>query len=136
MPNVIMADQKGRYTLLASGSYTWAGGSTNLTVPVSYSGKAKMYGVNVNEPLANMAQTFCACVLIDDDIFPNVFRNPPDKAGFAYAFGRRSDNSFSAQSYTYANTGLNSERMALPNPSGSYPWRPNTYNWYIWGVSE
>lgn len=126
----------GRYTLLASGSYTWAGGSTTLRIPISYSGNAKMYGVIVNEPLPDTAQMICACALFDDDIFPNVFSNPTGNAGFIYDWGRRADNSFVASAYSYANVGLSSEQMSFVQVSSTYPWRLNTYNWYIWGVAQ
>lgn len=125
-----------RYTLLSSGSYTWASSGSTLSIPISFTGTPKMFGLIADEPLADTAQTVCACALFDDDILPNVFSNPTNNAGFIYAWGLRADNSFVPISATYEQAVLSSAQMTLTRLSSSYPWRANIYSWYIWGVAQ
>lgn len=124
----------GGYTLLASGSYTWAGGSSVIRIPVSYSGTPKMYGLIADEPLADTAQTICFCKLIDNDLFPEVFRCPDQNDGFVTAWGYRADNSIVHAKISVSHSALSESEMSCTATETTYPWRANTYSWYIWGV--
>lgn len=128
---------KSGYELLGSGSYTWAGGSATLSIPVSYTGTAKQFGAIAVEPIADTAQSVCFCELTDAQLLPSEFAAPDHQVGYGFAWGHRADNTIVLESYTGGVTGsLSASQISVGRISTTYPWKANTYNWYIWGVAQ
>lgn len=124
---------KSGYELLGSGSYTWAGGSTTITIPISFSGTPKLFGLIADEPIANAGQAMCVVKLIDGDLYPEEFLASDQKNGFINAWGLSSAGTVMHNFVGYEQFGMNSTQMTCTQFSASYPWKENTYRWYIWG---
>lgn len=123
----------GGYELLGSGTYTWAGGSTTLTVPVSYTGTPKLFGLIADEPIADTAQAMCVCKLTDSELYPGVFLASDNKNGFINAWGLSSAGVVFHNFVGYEQFNMSASQMTCTQFSSSYPWKANTYSWYIWG---
>ena len=124
----------GGYELLGSGSYTWAGGSSTLSIPISFTGTPKLFGLIADEPLADTAQMVCVCKLGDGSLFPDVFHSPDRRDFFVSGWGRGADNATVHEVVSLEDPKMSASQMVCTKASAAYPWRANTYSWYIWGV--
>lgn len=121
----------GGLTLLASGSYTQVSG-IDLTIPVTFTGTPKLFVVCVDEELENVGQSLAAAMWVGDlnNDYASFF---PD--GFVETKVKTANNTYG---YYYINPGgstayINSTQIKLYRTSNNYPWKPNDYNWYIYG---
>ena len=119
----------GGLQLLASGSYTNASTTTAVTIPVSYSGTAKMVLVTKDEVDADLGEMIAWWYLVNYEPSRafNIFGVINSITRYKTATGNPT-TLFSNSSTTLTSTTI---RVAQYGPS--YPVQSGDYNWYIWG---
>lgn len=124
------------YELLGSGSCDWDGGSTTITIPVAYSGMPKLFGLIADEAIADTAQAMSFCKLIDGEVYPEEFVPPDEKVGMIKAWGLSAAGVTMHNFVSTEQAALSSSQMSCTQFSASYPWKANTYKWYVWGSPD
>lgn len=125
----------GPFALLASGSYTVSGTQAGaVSIPVSFTGTAKLLVLIADEDLQDVGQTLVAIRAL-----PEMFSALPWSSSLPEGFGQyrvRTANN------AYGNVQLTSSQMYLKDSnatlyvsraSNNYYFQPNTYSWYIYG---
>ncbi len=127
---------KSGYELLGSGTYTWAGGSQTLTIPISFTGTPKMFGLIADEPIADTAQMVSVCKLAGSGLLPDVLHSPDQRDFFVTGWGQGADNAVVHEVVSLGDPKMSATQMVCTKFSETYPWKANTYSWYIWGENS
>lgn len=119
------------YTLLASGSYTYTGSAAQtLSIPVTYTG-TPYYGYAVaDEIIASTNQSYCFVALERNMPFSQYLK--AGKTGVTSAVD--TTGALKTDAINSSN-GIAASAFYLSRANNTYLIQPNTYNWYIYGVT-
>ena len=129
---LMMQSKSGKeIVLLASGTYTLAAQTSNMTIPVQYTGTELFILVEAEELIQDTAQTA---------VWQGTFNFPHSDGSNVYssygiARGRTASNTWVAMPY-FSIPNLTETSLRVTQASSSYPIRANTYKWEIWGYKE
>lgn len=121
-------------TLLGSGKYTKPVNDGQLSIPVTYTaGTVHLIKIVVPEPLADTAQGVGCAVYID----PNYIGDASGAYvgnGLSLAIARKADNTTAGDlGYNPSFITLSGNTLTATQINGTYKWKANDYDWYIWG---
>ena len=115
-------------TLLASGAYTLASNSSNMSIPVSYTGTPLVFYVRAATTIPSTAKTYAWCCFL-----PNAV---PTEAKVTFGAGVRTCMAATAAGSIVAGANamsIENGNIKVAQETSSYPILANDYNWYIWG---
>lgn len=119
------------YTLLASGSYTYSGSATGfVNIPVTYTG-TPVYAYAVADTIVpSTNQSYCFVILKNNFQFLPYMNN--GAVGVVSAVNTSGVINTNAMN---SSVNITSNTLTLSRVNNTYLIQPNTYNWYIYGVT-
>lgn len=129
----------GGYSLIGSGSYTKADNSDPLMIPVTYSGTPKIIAVRVDVPQLSPGTSQAIAFVKRNDSVNQEMRDLFTLGELVYCVetaGSRQYSYLSDKGNRVMLTGPNDNTILAFKVDSGFPWRPNVYDWYIYGIPE